>query len=253
MKKTTSQAAKILFSCLVILAGLAGAASAGTISVGAEDITPVVGETITLPVIVSDANNMCGYQLTLHNENPSAADIEFNQASANAGLFTWNDSTGIIVWSGYRKDQSISGTQELFKIDVTPKTTEDIRITLEVDVTQEGTSLMNAENVNPYSGSTAVISSAGDILVDDKKPIEEYKPQEKSEPLILQTVNPVSEPSSVPSAVVTQEPTKEPVSDIPLGEPTVSLPAKTPAASTPVPFISLILGLGAAVYLWRRH
>lgn len=238
----------------VILATLlfTGAASAGEFVIDTTGITGTVNEKVTIPVFVENAENMCGFQLTLTGDT-EIADISFNTTQNSAG-FVSDDDTGVLLWTGYSPFTTISGTKQVFQIDVTPKKSGDIVLSLDVSVTQTGKDLMTAKDeATPYRGGSSVLSVSG----SSQNPVN--PPVNPDNPMINPSVTP-NTPTETPQEtpdVSTETPSGNtpeipliPEDTVPTIPDTPDIPVNPP--SSPMPLAGILIGLATAVILGRK-
>lgn len=220
-----------------------GAASAGAFVIDTAGITGTVNQKITVPVIVQNAENICGFQITVKG-NQDAADIVFNRTSVSKG-FTYDDTTGIIIWTGYSQNpfQSLSGNTEVFSLDITPKKSGELTISVEVTDTQAGSTLASATPVAPYQGSSVILSVSGSSQTPVNPPVNPEIPTENP---TISPETPTEDPTISPETPETPGEI-EPVPSIPE---IPQIPDEQPAS--PMPLAGVFAGLTAAVLLCRK-
>lgn len=229
-------------SVLLILFLFTGAVSAGAFVIDTAGIAGTVNQKITVPVLVQNAENMCGYQLTISGDK-AAADITFNSTSVARG-FSYDDGTGIIIWTGYSQNpfQKITGTQEVFALDITPKKSGSVSLAVTVSAVQAGENLDNANPVSAYQGSTATLTVSGSSQEPITPPVTPNTPMETPQ-----------ETPNVPTETPSDETPDTP--DVPDDiVPTIPVTPEIPVApsSSPIPLIGILAGFGAAVALYRK-
>ena len=141
---------------LLILLGislLTGTVSAGAFIIDTEGITASAGSTVQIPVRVEDAESLSACQLLINTGETNTAVISVNTASASG--MTYSDETGILIWAGALKGETITGERTLFLLDVTPKNGEPIP--LSVQVTQTFTGLNPAVQIENYAGYRTIL------------------------------------------------------------------------------------------------
>lgn len=253
---------------LLILLLFTGTVSAGAFVIDTSSITGTVNQKITVPVIVQNAENMCGYQLTISGDR-TAADIVFNKTSVAHG-FSYDDGTGIIIWTGYSQNpfQKITGTQEVFSLDITPKKSGSVSLAVTVSAVQAGENLDNANPVSAYQGSTATLTVSGSSQEPITPPVNPDTPQNPITPPVNPDTpqNPVTPPVTPNTPMETPQETPNVPTETPSDEtpdtpdvpddivPTIPVTPEIPVApsSSPIPLIGILAGFGAAVALYRK-
>ena len=147
-------AAFLLALCLIT--GTVAAAGIISIDTGSLTSTPV-GTTIQIPVKITGASDVSSYQLNINTGTTDNAVVQFNPASVADKIY--NDTTGTIIWMGRMQGYpSINGDTTLFSLDVTPKTTGPIDLTVTVTEIFEGTAITP---VAGYTGAGTTLTAIG--------------------------------------------------------------------------------------------
>ena len=108
--------------------------------------------------------------MCIRDSAPSAK-ISVNKESASG--MTYSDETGVLIWAGAMRGETINGDKTLFLLDVTPGTKSPV--TISVLVTQTFTGTKPAVQVKNYAGYEAVlkigenIGGGKEILPDDSE------------------------------------------------------------------------------------
>ena len=132
---------------------------AGSFVIDTAGISAEVGETVQVPVKVLGADDLSGYQLLINTGKTPSAKISVNAESASA--MTYSDDTGILIWAGAMRGETINGDKTLFLLDVTPNTKSPV--TLSVSVTQTFEETAPAVQVKNYAGYEAVLKIGENI------------------------------------------------------------------------------------------
>ena len=148
-----------IISLILILCFLPCGVQAGSFVIDTAGISAEVGETVQVPVKVSGADDLSGYQLLINTGKTPSAKISVNAESASA--MTYSDDTGILIWAGAMRGETINGDKTLFLLDVTPNTKSPV--TLSVSVTQTFEETAPAVQVKNYAGYEAVLKIGENI------------------------------------------------------------------------------------------
>ncbi len=176
----------ILFLVLAALLAITGTVTAGVFSINTTGLTGTVGTTIQVPVMVTGATDLSGYQISINTGTTADAAVHLNETSlAGKG---YDDLAGNVMWSGGMAQQTITGDATLFSLDVTPISGEDIPLTLtltpwiyehygpieQVDTyTGVGATLTVARSYN----ITPSVTGNGSINPGEKTPVPEGESQ----------------------------------------------------------------------------
>ena len=156
-----------LLLLILALSLLPAGVSAGSFVIDTAGVTASVGEPVQIPVRVIGASDLSGYQIQLNTGNTPAAKISVSEASADGIIYS--DDTGILIWAGALRGETISGDAELFCLEVIPKTKSSITLTLSVSQTFSGTA--PAVQVQNYQGYETVLSIGKNT--GEGKPLDE--------------------------------------------------------------------------------
>ena len=121
----------ILLSLLaaLILASSTAAAASFTVEHPAGLLTP--GETITLPVTISDASDIAGFQLYIKHDSNASVRIKADSAAVE-GLYLNTATNKAVLYPDLENPAPLYGTKKLFDLELTPAAGENIQITFDV-------------------------------------------------------------------------------------------------------------------------
>lgn len=241
---------------LAVLFFMPGITAAGTISIDTSNLNSVpIGTTVQVPVIITGADELSGYQLKINTGDTDAATIKFNPASVES--LDHSDKTGIILWAGFMSGEKISGDKTLFALDVTPHKTGTIDLTVDVTYTYEHVN--PSERVTSYTGSGAYITASDSGA---GTPVG---------PTVTQTSTPSSGGSTTPAQTSVPQPTQStsetavPTTDSATIRPTTPGATESPGAAlptttekpeptkTPISVFGIFAVLTVAVLLKRKE
>ena len=148
-----------VISIILLICLLPCGVQAGSFVIDTAGISAEVGETVHVPVKVFGADDLSGYQLLINTGKTPSAKISVNAESA-LGM-TYSDDTGILIWAGAMRGETINGDKTLFMLDVTPNTKSPV--TLSVSVTQTFEETAPAVQVKNYAGYETVLKIGENI------------------------------------------------------------------------------------------
>lgn len=148
-----------IISLILLLSLLPCGVQAGSFVIDTAGISAEAGETVQVPVKVFGADDLSGYQLLINTGKSPSAKISVNEESASG--MTYSDDTGILIWAGAMRGETINGDKTLFLLDVTPNT--KYPVTLSVSVTQTFEETAPAVQVKNYAGYEAVLKIGENI------------------------------------------------------------------------------------------
>ncbi len=148
-----------IISLILLICLLPCGVQAGSFVIDTAGISAEVGETVQVPVKVFGADDLSGYQLLINTGKTPSAKISVNAESA-LGM-TYSDDTGILIWAGAMRGETINGDKTLFMLDVTPNTKSPV--TLSVSVTQTFEETAPAVQVKNYVGYETVLKIGENI------------------------------------------------------------------------------------------
>ena len=143
-----------IISLILLLSLLPCGVQAGSFVIDTAGISAEAGETVQVPVKVFGADDLSGYQLLINTGKSPSAKISVNEESASG--MTYSDDTGILIWAGAMRGETINGDKTLFLLDVTPNT--KYPVTLSVSVTQTFEETAPAVQVKNYAGYEALMA-----------------------------------------------------------------------------------------------
>lgn len=179
-----------IISLILLLCLLPCGVQAGSFVIDTAGISAEVGETVQVPVKVLGADDLSGYQLLINTGKSPSAKISVNAESASG--MTYSDDTGILIWAGAMKGETINGDKTLFLLDVTPNTKSPVTLSLSVTQTFEETA--PAVQVKNYAGYEAVlkigenigggkeVSSDVPLNENTQRPVDKETPKHPSTP-----------------------------------------------------------------------
>ena len=148
-----------IISLILLLCLLPCGVQAGSFVIDTAGISAEAGETVQVPVKVFGADDLSGYQLLINTGKSPSAKISVNAESASD--ITYSDDTGILIWAGAMRGETINGDKTLFLLDVTLNTKSPV--TLSVSVTQTFEETAPAVQVKNYAGYEAVLKIGENI------------------------------------------------------------------------------------------
>ena len=160
-----------IISLIILLCILPCGVQADLFVIDTAGISAEVGKTVQVPVKVSGADDLSGYQLLINTGKTPSAKISVNKESASGMIYS--DETGVLIWAGAMRDETIDGDKTLFLLDVTPNTKSPVTLSVSVTQTFRGTS--PAVQVKNYAGYEAVLKigenngEGKEIFQDDKE------------------------------------------------------------------------------------
>ena len=165
-----------IISLILLLSLLPCGVQAGSFVIDTAGISAEVGKTVQVPVKVSGADDLSGYQLLINTGKTPSAKISVNKESASGMIYS--DETGVLIWAGAMRDETIDGDKTLFLLDVTPNTKSPV--TISVSVTQTFTGTSPAVQVKNYAGYEAVLkigenNGEGKEIQPDEPEIEDNR------------------------------------------------------------------------------
>ena len=179
-----------IISLILLLSLLPCGVQAGSFVIDTAGISAEAGETIQVPVKVFGADDLSGYQLLINTGKSPSAKISVNAESASD--ITYSDDTGILIWAGAMRGETINGDKTLFLLDVTLNTKSPA--TLSVSVTQTFEETVPAVQVKNYAGYEAVlkigenigggkdVSSDVPLNENTQRPVDKETPKHPSTP-----------------------------------------------------------------------
>ena len=148
-----------VISIILLICLLPCGVQAGSFVIDTSGISAEVGKTVQVPVKVFGADDLSGYQLLINTGKSPSAKISVNEESASG--MTYSDDTGILIWAGAMRGETINGDKTLFMLDVTPNTKSPV--TLSVSVTQTFEETAPAVQVKNYAGYETVLKIGENI------------------------------------------------------------------------------------------
>lgn len=189
-----------IISLILLICLLPCGVQAGSFVIDTAGISAEVGETVQVPVKVLGADDLSGYQLLINTGKTPSAKISVNAESASG--MTYSDDTGILIWAGAMRGETINGDKTLFMLDVTPNTNSPV--TLSVSVTQTFEETAPAVQVKNYAGYETVlkigenIGGVKEISPDEPQNDDTQRPVDKETPNHLSTPSKTEDGLSIP-------------------------------------------------------
>ena len=237
---------------LAVLFLFCGAAHAGSIFIDTTGVSGTVGETVQVPVKVTDAKSLYTLELKCGTGTTDVAVVSFNETSMQEHGLIYSQETGKVA----QINLGITGEDVLFYLDVTPKKASDVDLTLSLLVTREGT----IETVAPtiYTSSGATLSVSGSSTSGTPPVTPDTPPQTPTTPPVTPDIpqdapdTPPQNPENPPVTLDTPQETPEIPDEI---LPSVPEMPQTPVnpPTSPLPFTGIIGGLATALCLVRKH
>ncbi len=225
-----------LFLVLAILCmGSIGIVSAGDVTVDTTGSQALVGKTITVPVIMHDADRIQSFSMTVPT-TVSGGTIVLNTTTPLDTFGTWSKSemyadTGKFIWVTNDPAYGISGKAvTLFYIDITPASNAEspILITVSVDDIYD----LDDTEVTAHYPVTPGSLEISNVPTVNTPPAPSVTPT--SPEVTITTSGTVTSSTTAPAVDATTE-------------------AQQPTATQgPVPVFGILAGLGAAVILGRK-
>ena len=189
-----------IISLILLLSLLPCGVQAGSFVIDTAGISAEAGETVQVPVKVFGADDLSGYQLLINTGKSPSAKISVNAESASD--ITYSDDTGILIWAGAMRGETINGDKTLFLLDVTLNTKSPA--TLSVSVTQTFEETVPAVQVKNYAGYEAVlkigenIGGGKEVSLDEPQNDDTQRPVDKETPKYPSTPSKTENGISIP-------------------------------------------------------
>ncbi|HJJ31229.1 MAG TPA: hypothetical protein O0X97_03160 [Methanocorpusculum sp.] len=207
----------------------AGAAAAGTftVQVSEDELTP--GETLFIPVYLTNADDVAGFQFYIKEDSSASMFIHDGSACVD-GLFLNSAADKAVLYP--EGHEPLSGTVKLFTIDLTPAEGENAQITFDI---VEVVDSRNNDITSLYTGTPVILPVTGGSTVTSLP----------SEGDGVEWISQESEPSDVSDAAA------QPVSTV-TPAPKSSSKSKSPGF-LPVTLIAALAAAGILIVRSRRR